>query len=507
MQPCDRKVALVDYVESIKHRGPDGSALVVHETTGCTIGFSRLAIINVSPSGMQPFQSFGVTSVCNGEIYNYKTLSVSPLVLRSDVEVINEMLAPKPDLRKTVDRIDGDFAFFAVLPDDSFLAARDPVGVRPLFYGLNTSNEVMALASEAKGLCGVPGVHTVKVFPPGNIWTPSQGFQTYTTVFEMPQIQDLASVEENVCKLLERAVEKRLRHSDVPVALLCSGGLDSSLVLAIAAKLDLGSKLHAFSVEFHDGSARSMDAMYAGLLTSHLGVGHTRVAFTMSEIQESLPYVIRACETYDPNTIRAALPMYLLAQHIHVETQYKAILSGERADEVFCGYNYFGKTDADVNLQEESRRLVQNLHMFDLLRADRCFAAFGLEVRVPFLDADLLRYCMALPGSLRGFKNGVEKALLRDAFRGYTALNCARIIDRQKERLSDGCGLTYVPSLLTWLGEAKSTLDERTFIEKQKYLTVFESFYPNSQHLITERCLPEWVKQTGGAPTNSLIGF
>lgn len=194
---------------------------------------------------------------------------------------------------------------------------------------------------------------------------------------------------------LKASVKKRLVHSDVPVAILCSGGLDSSLILAIAQQLGC-RELHAFSIEFSDAHARSPDALYAQILTTHLDIRHTRVTFNMTDIQKNLRAVIGVCETYDPNTIRAAIPMYILAKYIREHTHYKVILSGEGADEVFCGYNYFGRAPTGGDIGRESERLVRNIHMFDLLRADRCFAAFGLEVRVPFLDVDVLRFSMDL---------------------------------------------------------------------------------------------------------------
>lgn len=311
------------------------------------------------------------------------------------------------------------------------------------------------------------------------------------------------SVTNEIYRLLERSVEKRLMHSEVPVALLCSGGLDSSLILAIAHQLKC-RELHAFSIEFNDMQARSPDALYAQLLTSYLGVQHTRVSFTMQDVQKHLLDVVRMCETYDPNTIRAALPMFMLAKYISDCSPYKVILSGEGADEVFCGYNYFEKAQADKDIETESERLVRNIHMFDLLRADRCFAAFGLELRVPFLDIDVLRYSMTLPGKLRGFKNGIEKAILRESFACLQSLSCARIIDRQKERLSDGCGTTYVPKLLNWVGEARNTLEEKLSLEKEKYGQLFDHMYPTSRHLIIERKLPDWVSGTSGLHASSL---
>lgn len=497
---------LQPHFKKIEHRGPDNTSFIVHKDTGISLGFARLSVINLHANGMQPFVSAGVTLICNGEIFNCEDLSKDMNVsdLGSDVEIINYMLSSSDSMSSCVRKLDGEFAFFAILSNGSLIAARDSAGVRPLFYGVDVDDEVIAFSSEAKGLMNAPRIKRVHVFPPGQIWTARRGFETYSDVF-FPREVAARTVHDELRRLLEASVKKRLVHSDVPVALLCSGGLDSSLILAIAHELKC-RQLHAFSIEYHDGFARSPDALYAQLLTSHLGVKHTRVTFNMDDVQKHIQDVIKTCETYDPNTIRAAVPMFVLAKYIKEHTPFKVVLSGEGADEVFCGYNYFGKASIGEDIEQESERLVKNIHMFDLLRADRCFAAFGLELRVPFLDTDVLRYSMALPGKLRGFKNGVEKALLRESFASMSALSCARIIDRQKERLSDGCGTTYVPQLLNWMGEGRNTLEEKLSLEKESYLKTFDAIYPNSRHLITARVLPEWVHASSG-PQKSSLGF
>jgi len=240
----------------------------------------------------------------------------------------------------------------------------------------------------------------------------------------------------------------------------------------------------------------SEDAFYAERLISALRDGgvaactHTVVKFGKADAIAAIAEVVRVTETYDPNTIRASIPMYLLARHIAENTDIKVVLSGEGADELFAGYSYFSLAPTPVELKAETRRLVGNLHMFDLLRADRCFAAFGLEVRVPFLDQDVVRHVLdsvAVRGS--------EKAALRDAFRDVESLVKARVLDRPKERFSDGCGFSYVPQLLNHVSESAATLTDKLSGEKRFYDAVFDELYPNSRYWIVNRTMPPWASQ------------
>ena len=286
------------------------------------------------------------------------------------------------------------------------------------------------------------------------------------------------------------------------MALLCSGGVDSSLLLAIAHKLysELGKAhlLHAFTIKYDAGS--SEDALYAQLVTGSLGVPLTTVTFGDEDVRANLYPVARQLETHDPNTIRAAIPMYLLARHIARETDFRVILSGEGADELFAGYNYFVRCPDGDAVNKETTRLTQNLHMFDILRADRSMTAHGLELRVPFLDKALLAYVGSLPGSLKIPRNGIEKALLRDAFAAAMPPALHRVLNRPKERFSDGCGFSYVPNVLRYLApDCCADLGSRLAYEQWVYHQWFDARYPGQRHIIVPRVLPAWAQRAADA--------
>jgi len=487
----------------LKHRGPDASAVVVKDTFA--MGFDRLAIVNLSDEGMQPFSLGKHIMVASGEIWNYRELFHDDL--RSDMDVIMRLFHSdsswdSEEIKRNVGKLDGDFAF--VIADDcdgAFVAARDHIGVRPLFYGTDEEGKVIAFASEAKGLVGGPGITGVHVFPPGHFYSSREGvFVAYTACFyEGADCLGGASVRG----LLESAIKKRIEHSERPVGLLCSGGVDSSVIVAVAEAMPAGRDLHVFTVEYADG--HSDDAIYARLLCEKLGLQHTMVRFTAADVRATIEPVIKACETYDPNTIRAAIPMYLLAKHIAEKTDIKVILGGEGSDECFGGYNYFQYSPSDDAVNDETARLLRNIHMFDLLRADRCFAAHGLEVRAPFLDQSLVAFVGGLPGE----KKVGDKELLRDAFKHLTTLGNLRILERLKERLSDGCGFSYVPALLNSLSPPDTgKLADKLKYEATYYRGIFDGIYGEANsHWIIQRELPDWpaLREIEGRAGQSLI--
>ena len=487
----DESVA-VSHLQKIQHRGPDGS--VCRRVGPYVMGFHRLAIIDTSDKGMQPFDTPETVLICNGEIYNYKDLVTTEL--RSDVDCISSLVPsipceePLSTVLDTIESLDGDFAFVLASKDVSqprYIVARDRFGVSPLFYGINDEGKPIAFASEVKALYGGHNIAAIRVFPPGHCYFSSKNtFLPFT-----PNVSIIRPDDIGINTLLHRAVKKRLDHSDRPVALLCSGGVDSALVTSIAARCLAPGSLHVFTMKYDTGA--SDDAFYAKMLCDHHGFKHTLVTFNKEDVHKSIDEVIRVCETYDPNTIRAAIPMYLLARHIAQTTDIKVILSGEGADELFAGYAYFSQIPSGEALNEETARLIKNIHMFDLLRADRCFAAWGLEVRVPFLDKELVRYVSALDGCDKMFVRGAEKALLRDSFEEFEELKSLRIIDRPKEKFSDGCGYSYVPQLLSFIAPDATTLSEKLRVEKKLYKGIFESFYGvNNSHLIVSRVMPAW---------------
>lgn len=503
--------------DRLVHRGPDASETQVVQCGNRTfvIAFHRLGIIApASDAGMQPFRCAPAWRfACNGELYNYRDMAAERgmEVGASDVEVLCKSLArvssSRQEILAVLDEADGDFAFVMLDADDGrVIAGRDPYGVRPMFIGREESGRIIALASEAKGIHDAPGVAKVEVFPPGHALVDG----------ELVRYKKNTGHHRLVRGILSRAVSKRVAHSERPVGVLCSGGVDSALVTALAAReaRKTGMPLRAFTIRFAEGA--SEDAFYARLLCERLGVELEEVTFDAAGVREAIEPVIRTLESCDVQTVRAAIPMYLLAKHIGTQTDVRVVLSGEGSDELFAGYRYFSLAPSVDEVAKESERLVGILHMFDLLRADRCFAAFGVEVRVPFLDRDLVDYVASLGSESRRdlMWRTDEKALLRDAFRGASdeigrALSAIRILDRPKERFSDGCGFSYVPSLLAHLGGPDArTLEERQRAERHHYARVFEGIYGGDlKALVCERRLPEWAeKERAKATMGAVLG-
>lgn len=509
-------------LSSLTHRGPEAHAELVVFADGSGKGhllsFDRLAIVSCTPTGMQPFTSAMSSStrhpasmVCSGEIYNHEDLGAAA-DLRSDCEAVLRMLEDKlddaspEDIAQLVGKLDGDFAF-VVTDGTHVVAGRDPYGVRPLFYAerVGGGRRIVAFASEAKALVRLTDV-TVHVFPPGLVCLGSRSSATWAPTWAPtwppPQgpTSSSTSPKEAVLRRLTEAVRKRIEHAEQDeVAVLCSGGIDSAAITCIAASLaSKERRVRVFTMKYRSG--HSDDAFYAGLLCRALGVAHETLEFGPDDITpETIDAVVLACETKDPNTVRAAIPMFLMARRIReLAPGVKVVLSGEGADELFGGYGYFRFAPSPVEASLECERLLRNLHMFDLLRADRCFAAHGLEVRVPFLDADLVRCVSALPG---GDRVAGEKQLLRDAVAHFPELARCRVLDRPKEKFSDGAGFSYVPDLLRRLavdqgGQDDGVLSTRLRTEAAHYAAAFERHYGRgcgSDAWVVERALPKWA--------------
>lgn len=545
--PHDHLATVHRGVASLKHRGPEGSCSKVVSCAGRShlMAFHRLAVMSPARAsrtvtdgetggvdGMQPFtDSNGSYLVCNGEVYNYLRISldldVDPCSLGSDVHILLHALTrtasvtsadvtPDADTNAHVlaiiNSIDGEFALVFV-DERRVIVARDPLGVRPLFLARDSLNRVIGFASEAKGLIGLPSVSVMEVFPPGHVMISLDGSDYKSFAYHpnpMPAIMSSVSpsTTDHVRNLVCASIEKRLNHSNRPVGILCSGGIDSSIVTALAASdIGLRQKVRVFTIAYASG--HSDDTFYANLLCSKCGINLEVVSFDAKQMMECIEPVIRACETYDPNTIRAAIPMYLLAKHISHNTDIKIIISGEGADELFAGYSYLRKAPDAHEINHELNRLLSQLHMFDVLRADRCFAAFGIEVRVPYLDIALVDFVSCLPGeekTISKHTNFVEKRLLRDAFRETESdvgrfLNVSTVIDRPKERLSDGCGFSFVPHLLTHLSPPHaSALQTRLAAESDHYLRIFDIVFGRvSRSLVIPRFMPPWARENNSS--------
>ena len=456
----------------IRHRGPDWNGIYLDSTNKVLITHERLSIVGID-SGTQPIVSKNsrfILSV-NGEIYNYKSLYSSILhgkyqpQTKSDCEVIIPLYRDFNTF--TPKMLDGIFSF--VLYDtekNEILVARDPIGIIPLYYGLTENNEIM-FASEAK--CLTDNCNFITTFPPGNylkicnkdsltdtdieVLKTQTGNSTnvvfsryYAPFYESSYINNETDIDEittNLRNKLIQSVEKRLM-SDVPYAVLLSGGLDSSLVASITNRICLSKKekLHSFSI----GLKGAPDLIAARKVAKFLGTIHHEIIFTVQEGLDCLRDLIWHLETYDTTTIRASTPMYLLSRKIKAYG-IKMVLSGEGADEILGGYLYFHNAPSSTEFHRECISRVSNLHHFDCLRANKSTMAWGVEARVPFLDQEFIEYAISLDPSLK-LKDNMEKWILREAFNDKENPYLPEdILWRQKEQFSDGVGYSWIDGL------------------------------------------------------------
>jgi len=478
------------------YRGPDHSKLITFKKDLETImiGHHRLSIINPDKNANQPFESDEDILVVNGEVYNYAELAVHKV--SSDCEVIlfllrdlmKEKQLTNEIVSKVISRLDADYAFiYYHKKNDTIIVGRDHVGLKPLYAGYTKdTNQLIGFSSEAKCLTG-PN-RKIKHVKPGTVEIHPKG-----SVVSKFQIKNNTLTEYIVLRnLITKAVEKRIIHSDVPVCLLCSGGVDSSIITTLASVLFPQRQFKAYVIEYTGGGLGS-DSFYAKLVTDPLPNVELEVfKFDFDTAIKVLPDVIQLFESSDIQVIRAGIPMYLLAKHISETSDYKVILSGEGADELFMGYSYFSlKEPTNEQAQSESRRLVNNLHDFDILRAERSFSSNGLELRVPFLDVHVVNYVLELNPSLRLPSRGavkIEKHILRKSFE-YLGIPDT-VLWRQKERLSDGVGFGWIPDLMRHFNQKE--IDEYDFIFKRLYTDSIKKI---------KRKIPKWAATTENKDT------
>lgn len=432
---CSHANVDMQHAEVQKHRGPDNTQEL--KVGSNVFVFHRLSINDTSNSGNQPIQVRNTTVMCNGEIYNYKELrevyGKDEYMSGSDCEVIAHMLN-ETNVEDTCKQLDGDFAFVALLDNERIIAARDPVGVRPLFYGY-AENGGIAFSSEAKGLMNV--CNKVEEFPPGKCYDNGE-FKTYTDV--IAERSHSVFSKSTLNGVMTAAVEKRM-SADREIGYFLSGGLDSSLIASIGARLS-STPIKTFSI----GIGESPDLENARKVAKYIGSNHTEVRFTQEEGVKALRDVIWALESYDCTTVRASVPMYLLCKYVTEKTNVKVVLSGEGADELFGGYLYLHNAPNAEEFQKESVRLLKNVHTHDVTRADRCSASNGLELRVPFFDKELMKYVIEIHPVLKmPTKKRIEKHILRASFE--TSYLPKEVLWRQKDGMSDAVGYTWVDGL------------------------------------------------------------
>lgn len=426
-------------LDALTHRGPNDRG--THSGDRFTVGHTRLSIVDVA-TGHQPILASDSRKgiVANGEIYNFKKLKADltddyDFKTESDSETILHLYQERGP--KCVEALDGMFVF-AIFDNDTFMLARDPIGIKPLYYGYK--NEKLYFTSElgAMSLAKVPEVHE---FPAGHYYTPEEGFVQY---YKVPEIQDhrLTDIKKTTDVIRDtfiKSVKKRLlADPQIPVGSFCSGGLDSSLVAAIAA--DEIPNLHTFVVGMKDEAGDVSDDVKASRIAAdHIGSTHHEYLFTEEDYYQVLPHVINKLETYDPSLVRCAVPCYFTCK---AAAEYcTVVLTGEGADEVFAGYQYMKNFPAD-KINEEGRRCLGNLHNINLQRADRMGMDFSLELRVPFLDVEMMKLGMMIPPELKIREhNGdkIEKWILRKAFEG-TGYLPDEILWRYKVQYTQGAG-------------------------------------------------------------------
>ena len=479
-------------------RGPDMSKVV--KLNNGLLGFHRLAIMGLTDKGMQPFTYKNNMLVCNGEIYGFRPIK-DELIKKGYTFESNsdcEILLPLYEQYGIgmFGMLDAEFALIIYEGDSKdFIAARDPIGIRPLYYGYDEDGGIL-FASEPKNLVGL--TDKIMPFPPGHYYKDGR-FYCYNDIAKVDEVcyDDLETVCKNIHDKLVAGVEKRL-DADTPVGFLLSGGLDSSLVCAISAKL-LNKPIKTFAIGM---STDAIDLKYAKQVADYIGSDHREIIITKDDVLTALPDVIGLLGTYDITTIRASIGMYLICKAIHETTDVRVLLTGEISDELF-GYKYTDFAPNAEEFQKESQKRVSELHMYDVLRADRCISVNSLEARVPFGDLDFVKYVMSLDPEIKLNKYNKGKYLLRHAFEGdYLPYD---ILMREKAAFSDAVGHSMVDYLKEY---AETKYTDRAFEEKCKtyrfatpftkesllYREIFEEKYPDQAKMIKDFWMPnrEW---------------
>ena len=502
-----------------KNRGPDNSQ---YKNVGIevTFGFHRLAINGLNDISNQPFCIDNIFLICNGEIYNYKELyqlmNIIPST-QSDCEVIIH-LYKLYGIEQTLQMLDGVFAF--VLFDSNIIesepcklfVARDPYGVRPLYF-LNDS--VIMFSSELKMVATfITSEKKINHFLPGHYmelnlpdivnpkWKQVEYIKYHTNGFN-----SILNKYKNIYEIIQyyflKAIEKRCKNTEKPIACLLSGGLDSSLV---AALVNERMKLKGIQIETYSiGLKDSEDLKYAKIVSNYLNTKHTEVIVTEEYLIESIPEVIKAIESYDTTTIRASLGNYLLGKYISKNSKCKVIFNGDGADELMGGYLYMQKCPDAIEFDKECRRLLTNIHKYDVLRSDRCISSHGLEPRTPFLDRSFVQRYLLIDPWVRFSPLLIEKQILRNTFSKKYFLNSNQqailpdeILWRTKEAFSDGI-TSKNNSLFSILQEKINTPivnfphNSPQTQEQSYYRSIFEENYPYCSQLINEFWMPKYI--------------
>ena len=481
------------HFDATRSRGPDDTRIV--DTGKGLLGFHRLAIMGLHPEGMQPFELHGSYLVCNGEIYGFDKFKAElskthHFISESDCEVLLPLYE-----KYGVDMfamLDAEYALILFdAKSGGFVAARDPIGIRPLYYGYDKAG-VILFASEPKSLVGL--TDKIMPFPPGHYYKDGQ-FVCYRDIAHVNAVchDDLETVCSKIHDKLVAGVEKRL-GADAKGGFLLSGGLDSSLVCAIAQKKS-AVPIRTFAIGM---SEDAIDLKYAKQVADYIGSDHTEVIMTRQLVLDSLEDVIHLLGTFDITTIRASMGMYLLCKWIHENTDIRVLLTGEISDELF-GYKYTDFAPSAEEFQKEAEKRIRELHMYDVLRADRCISVNSLEARVPFGDLDFVQYVMSVDPSKKMNVYGKGKYLLRHAFEGdYLPHD---ILYREKAAFSDAVGHSMVDHLKAYAESYYTDEEFETLRQKYShaqpftkesllYREIFEKYYPGQAEMVVDFWMP-----------------
>ena len=491
---CIPAPLLAEGFERTVSRGPDMSAFI--ETKSGYLGFHRLAIMGLDESGMQPFEMNGNYVVCNGELYGFRQVRDSlsdkyEFASESDCEILLPLFEEYDlDMFRT---LDAEFAL--ILYDakrDSLIAARDPIGIRPLYYGKAPDGK-MLFASEPKNLMGL--TDTILPFPPGCYYADGK-FTRYADPAHVDHfwMTDEETAARALHDLLIAGVTKRL-DADAPIGFLLSGGLDSSLVCAIAAR-ELARPIRTFSIGM---DLDAIDLKYARRVAEFIGSEHMEVIVTREDVLGALETVIELLGTYDITTIRASIGMYLVCRAIHETTDVRVLLTGEISDELF-GYKYTDFAPDAEAFQAEAEKRIREIHMYDVLRADRCISVNSLEARVPFGDLAFAECAMKIDPRLKMNRHGMGKYLLRYAF-AEDGLLPEEILWRQKAAFSDAMGHSMVDDLKeyaeTVYTDEEFEIRRRAYSHAQPftkesllYREIFEKYYPGQSAMVADFWMP-----------------
>jgi len=541
-----------EYFQKGKGRGPENSVL---QKIGLDlfIGFHRLAINGLNTISNQPIHMDNVKLICNGEIYNYKELykmlGIEPNT-GSDCEIIIH-LYKKFGIEYTLQVLDGVFAF--VLFDDhhheiepEIIIARDPYGVRPLY--MFEENNIYGFASEMKML-KFTETATIRHFEPGTYsvfqksfkilskWEPKKQDVKYhrmafSKLFMEGENENAKNIRNGIQMRLINAVFKRCSTTERPIACLLSGGLDSSLVTALVCLYQQKNRLPPIET-YSIGLADSEDLKYARKVADHLKTTHTEIILTEQEFIDAIPEVIYAIESYDTTTVRASIGNYLLGKYISKNSKAKVIFNGDGSDELTGGYLYMKKAPNLIEFDNECRRLLSEIHMFDVLRSDKSISTHGLEPRTPFLDREFTQYYLSIPQEIRfnpgkyfekyysdsGYQKffGIEKFLIRAAFSDIFDIDRERynlsstdiskllpdeILWRKKEAFSDGVSgvnrslyqiiQEHIERNYTFMGHLRGFTPEPKTKEQMYYREIFEKHYSNAE-IIPHFWMPRFV--------------